>query len=185
MDGIHLEVPESPLHHPRQISTAKRKSIFKDLLTPTESESRYRLRDLVSSDKGEDKDRVCVEHYVHDKSFKERVKFYFVTDQRSSIRRQILRFVLKIVSCVLYVVRVCQDTEPHRAGGYDCPENRTGADWACPVYDIKTNYYAWSLLWVHRPYPLWIIQTVIAVYSILEALLLCYLTYKVFIFCST
>ncbi|XP_074607442.1 potassium channel subfamily T member 2-like isoform X1 [Acropora palmata] len=178
MDGIHLEVPESPLHHPRRISTAKRKSIFKDLLTPTESESRYRLRDLVSSDKGEDKDRVCVEHYVHDKSFKERVKFYFVTDQRSSIRRQILRFVLKIVSCVLYVVRVCQDTEPHRAGGYDCPENRTGADWACPVYDIKTNYYAWSLLWVHRPYPLWIIQTVIAVYSILEALLLCYLTYK-------
>jgi len=143
-----------------------------------ENHPRYRLRDLVSSDKGEDKDRVCVEHYVHDKSFKERVKFYFVTDQRSSIRRQILRFVLKIVSCVLYVVRVCQDTEPHRAGGYDCPENRTGADWACPVYDIKTNYYAWSLLWVHRPYPLWIIQTVIAVYSILEALLLCYLTYK-------
>ncbi|XP_068724952.1 potassium channel subfamily T member 2-like isoform X3 [Montipora capricornis] len=138
---------------------------------------RYQLRDLVSSDKGEDKERVRVEHYVHDKSFKERLKFYFVTDQRYSIRWQIFRFVLKIVSCALYIVRASQDTEPHKAAGFGC-ENRPDSDWACPAFDNDTDYYGWSLLWVHRPFPLWIVQTVIAVYSMLDAILLCYLTYK-------
>lgn len=36
------------------------------------------------------------------------------------IRWQIFRFTLKIVSCVLYVVRSIQDTEPNLAGGLVC-----------------------------------------------------------------
>ena len=36
------------------------------------------------------------------------------------IRWQIFRFTLKIVSCVLYVVRSIQDTEPDLAGGLVC-----------------------------------------------------------------
>ncbi|KAJ7339482.1 potassium channel, sub T, member 2 [Desmophyllum pertusum] len=142
------------------------------------SHPRYRLRDLLSSDKGEDKERVRVEHYVHDKSFKERVKFYFVTDQRSSIRWQIFRFMLKIASCVLYVVRSVQDTEPNLAGGFGCPENRTAnSEWYCPEYN-DGDFYWWSLLWVDRPFEIWIVQTIIAVYSMLDAILLSYLTYK-------
>lgn len=159
-------------------SAAPRRSIFRDLLTPADSETRYRLRDLLSSDKGEDKERVRVEHYVHDKSFKERVKFYFVTDQRSSIRWQIFRFTLKIVSCVLYVVRSIQDTEPNLAGGFGCPENRTAnPEWSCPEYNNE-GFFWWSLLWVQRPFEIWIVQTIIAVYSMLDAILLGYLTYK-------
>ncbi|XP_058969191.2 potassium channel subfamily T member 1 isoform X2 [Pocillopora verrucosa] len=176
MDPTPAELGRQKRSHSE--SAAPRRSIFRDLLTPTDSETRYRLKDLLSSDKGEDKERVRVEHYVHDKSFKERVKFYFVTDQRSSIRWQIFRFILKIVSCVLYVVRGCYDLDPNRAGGYGCPDNRTAnREWACPVYHEGENYW-WSLLWVERPHLIWIVQTIIAVYSILEAILLSYLTFK-------
>lgn len=174
-----METATSSPKRPQGISVAPRKSIFRDLLTPSDNESRYRLRDLLSSDKSEDKERVRVEHYVHDKSFKERLKFYFVTNQRSSIRWQIFRFVLKILSCVLYVVRSVQDTRPHLAGGFDCPENRSAdPEWSCPQFQENEDYYKWSLLWVHRPFSLWVVQTVIAVYSMLDAILLTYLTYK-------
>ncbi|PFX29727.1 Potassium channel subfamily T member 1 [Stylophora pistillata] len=58
-----------------------------------------------------------------------------------------------------------------------CPDNRTAnPEWACPVYPGEK--YWWSLLWVDRPPLIWILQTIIAVYSMLEAILLSYLTFK-------
>ncbi|XP_048587242.1 potassium channel subfamily T member 1 isoform X2 [Nematostella vectensis] len=145
------------------------------------SDDSYKLRDLLSSDKtGDDKDRVRVEHYKHDKSFKERLRFYFVTNQRYSIRWQIFRFIMKIVSCVLYVLRSVQDTDPNTATCYGCTslDISNSTTWCCvkPADDSEHNWY--SLLWVHRSYELWIVQTVIAFYSLLDTFLHCYLSYK-------
>ncbi|XP_031565605.1 potassium channel subfamily T member 2-like isoform X3 [Actinia tenebrosa] len=139
---------------------------------------RYRLRDLLSSDKNnEDKERVRVEHYIHDKSFKERLRFYFVTNQRYSIRWQTFRFIVKIISCVLYVVRSVQDTDPDTAHCYGCTslDIANATKWCCHKPHTSIEYNPIALLWVYRENPLWIIQTIIAFYSLFDTFIHCYL----------
>uniref|UniRef100_A0A8C5ETX8 Potassium channel subfamily T member 2-like n=1 Tax=Gouania willdenowi TaxID=441366 RepID=A0A8C5ETX8_GOUWI len=94
---------------------------------------RYRFRDLLLGDWQTD-DRVQVEFYVNENTFKERLKLFFIKNQRSSLRVRMFNFALKVLSCLLYIVRVLLDNPQ---------EERQ--DWKL-------------IIWVDRPLPLWTLQ---------------------------
>ncbi|TTA69413.1 Potassium channel subfamily T member 1 [Bagarius yarrelli] len=81
---------------------------------------RYRFRDLLLGDWQTD-DRVQVEFYVNENTFKERLKLFFIKNQRSSLRVRLFNFFLKVVSCVLYIVRVLLDDPREQR---DCSGNK-------------------------------------------------------------
>uniref|UniRef100_A0A8C9ZUR3 Potassium sodium-activated channel subfamily T member 2b n=1 Tax=Sander lucioperca TaxID=283035 RepID=A0A8C9ZUR3_SANLU len=94
---------------------------------------RYRFRDLLLGDWQTD-DRVQVEFYVNENTFKERLKLFFIKNQRSSLRVRMFNFSLKVLSCLLYIVRVLLDN----------PQDGR-QDWKL-------------IIWVDRPLPLWALQ---------------------------
>ncbi|XP_040818796.1 potassium channel subfamily T member 1 isoform X7 [Ochotona curzoniae] len=115
---------------------------------------RYRFRDLLLGEQPPPSDdRVQVEFYVNENTFKERLKLFFIKNQRSSLRIRVFNFSLKLLTCLLYIVRVLLD-DPGQ-----------GIGWA-------------PILWVERRMALWVIQVVVAVISFLETMLLIYLSYK-------
>ncbi|XP_028842067.1 potassium channel subfamily T member 2 isoform X2 [Denticeps clupeoides] len=132
---------------------------------------RYRFRDLLLGDWQAD-DRVQVEFYVNENTFKERLKLFFIKNQRSSLRVRLFNFFLKVLSCLLYILRVLLD-DPRAE-----TEERTGL--------LKQNasahnksHFDWSLIiWVNRPLPLWALQVLVAFISFSETMLLVYLSYK-------
>ncbi|XP_074008514.1 potassium channel subfamily T member 2 isoform X3 [Numenius arquata] len=115
---------------------------------------RYRFRDLLLGDQGwQSDDRVQVEFYMNENTFKERLKLFFIKNQRSSLRIRLFNFSLKLLSCFLYIVRV--------------------------LLDDPTQGLGWSpIIWVNRSLPLWGLQVSVALISLFETLLLSYLSYK-------
>ncbi|CAH2316771.1 potassium channel subfamily T member 1 isoform X8 [Pelobates cultripes] len=127
-----------------------------------------RIMGSLTSDAGQ---RVQVEFYVNENTFKERLKLFFIKNQRSSLRIRLFNFSLKLLSCLLYIVRVLLDDPTE---GIGC--------WGC----VKQNYterkypdISWDpILWVDRRMPLWAIQVTVAIISFMETMLLIYLSYK-------
>ncbi|XP_050756858.1 potassium channel subfamily T member 2 isoform X3 [Gymnogyps californianus] len=115
---------------------------------------RYRFRDLLLGDQGwQSDDRVQVEFYMNENTFKERLKLFFIKNQRSSLRIRLFNFSLKLLSCLLYIIRV--------------------------LLDDPTQGLGWSpIIWVNRSLPLWGLQVSVALISLFETLLLSYLSYK-------
>uniref|UniRef100_A0A663EJ78 Potassium sodium-activated channel subfamily T member 2 n=1 Tax=Aquila chrysaetos chrysaetos TaxID=223781 RepID=A0A663EJ78_AQUCH len=71
---------------------------------------RYRFRDLLLGEQGwQSDDRVQVEFYMNENTFKERLKLFFIKNQRSSLRIRLFNFSLKLLSCFLYIIRVLLD----------------------------------------------------------------------------
>ncbi|XP_071820136.1 potassium channel subfamily T member 2-like isoform X3 [Apostichopus japonicus] len=150
------------------------------------------------SDK-ESNQQVQVEFYVHEQTFKERLQLYFIKNQRSSVRIRLFNFTIKLISCALYVVRACLDTNPRNANCYGCneqdgfvePSNTTCCEPCGSVPSIgcmespeninsdPNDHIRWvALLWVERHTWLWALQVAIAIISLLQAILLLCLQYK-------
>uniref|UniRef100_A0A7M4ER13 Potassium sodium-activated channel subfamily T member 1 n=1 Tax=Crocodylus porosus TaxID=8502 RepID=A0A7M4ER13_CROPO len=113
---------------------------------------RYRFRDLLLGDQSfQNDDRVQVEFYVNENTFKERLKLFFIKNQRSSLRIRLFNFSLKLLTCLLYIVRVLLDNPAEGIGCFvDLPITR---------HDLSQ-------------------QVSIALISFLETMLLIYLSYK-------
>jgi hypothetical protein len=47
--------------------------------------------------------RVHIEHYIHDRSIKERLYIFMIRDLTTSFWLRLLRFSVKIASCIIYV----------------------------------------------------------------------------------
>ncbi|KAK4312445.1 hypothetical protein Pmani_016133 [Petrolisthes manimaculis] len=128
---------------------------------------------------------VRVEYYVNENTFKERLHLYFVKNQRSSLRIRIFNLLIKLLTCALYIVRVCIDDDPVRATCYGCEEDLNHTE-VLNFFGNKTDeqfqespIINWqAVLWVNRTLPLWAIQVAVALVSLSEALLLAYLSYK-------
>ncbi|XP_062970628.1 potassium channel subfamily T member 2 isoform X3 [Cynocephalus volans] len=115
---------------------------------------RYRFRDLLLGDQGwQNDDRVQVEFYMNENTFKERLKLFFIKNQRSSLRIRLFNFSLKLLSCLLYIIRVLLENPSQ------------GNEWS-------------HIFWVNRSLPLWGLQVSVALISLFETLLLGYLSYK-------
>ncbi|KAM9338076.1 potassium channel subfamily T member 2 [Symphorus nematophorus] len=133
---------------------------------------RFRFRDLLLGDQSfQNDDRVQVEFYVNENTFKERLKLFFIKNQRSSLRIRVFNFCLKLLTCLLYIIRVVTDKNAP-SGNNKCAD----CQWNGSVQDKEIN---WELIfWVDRKVPLWAIQVIVAIISFLETMLLMYLSYK-------
>ncbi|XP_077379182.1 potassium channel subfamily T member 1 isoform X6 [Festucalex cinctus] len=139
---------------------------------------RYRFRDLLLGDQTfQNDDRVQVEFYVNENTFKERLKLFFIKNQRSSLRIRLFNFSLKILTCVLYIVRVTLDDLKETNGNPCHSAIIRNASW--PNSATESREINWQLIfWVTRPDPLWAIQVTVALISFLETMLITYLSYK-------
>ncbi|KAK4811454.1 hypothetical protein QYF61_006388 [Mycteria americana] len=116
--------------------------------------------------------RVQVEFYVNENTFKERLKLFFIKNQRSSLRIRLFNFSLKLLTCLLYIVRVLLDNPEEGIGCWECEkQNYT-------VFNQSTKINWSHIFWVDRKMPLWAVQVSIALISFLETMLLIYLSYK-------
>uniref|UniRef100_A0A669F889 Potassium sodium-activated channel subfamily T member 1 n=1 Tax=Oreochromis niloticus TaxID=8128 RepID=A0A669F889_ORENI len=112
---------------------------------------RFRFRDLLLGDQSfPNDDRVQVEFYVNENTFKERLKLFFIKNQRSSLRIRVFNFSLKLLTCLLYIIRVMTDNPAQSAGA---------------------SHSAYVLFPVFA-------QVIVAIISFLETMLLMYLSYK-------
>uniref|UniRef100_A0A8C9TSC6 Potassium sodium-activated channel subfamily T member 1 n=1 Tax=Scleropages formosus TaxID=113540 RepID=A0A8C9TSC6_SCLFO len=107
--------------------------------------------------------RVQVEFYVNENTFKERLKLFFIKSQRSSLRIRLFNFSLKLLTCLLYVIRVLLDD----------PANVHILEPMCKCHGV-----IWSL-WSASETDSWpMSQVTVALISFLETMLLTYLSYK-------
>uniref|UniRef100_A0A8C8Z0Y1 RCK N-terminal domain-containing protein n=1 Tax=Prolemur simus TaxID=1328070 RepID=A0A8C8Z0Y1_PROSS len=111
--------------------------------------------------------RVQVEFYVNENTFKERLKLFFIKNQRSSLRIRLFNFSLKLLTCLLYILRVLLD-DP--ALGIGC--------WGCPKQNYTFNDSS-EINCQPRRLPFPDSQVIVAMISFLETMLLIYLSYKV------
>ncbi|XP_078026684.1 potassium channel subfamily T member 1 isoform X8 [Epinephelus lanceolatus] len=147
---------------------------------------RYRFRDLLLGDQTFQNDdryqeeysmdstnaQVQVEFYVNENTFKERLKLFFIKNQRSSLRIRLFNFSLKILTCALYILRVSLDN-PHKDNNNPC------ANYSNSSNSTERGDIDWSLIfWVCRKEPVWAIQVTVALISFLETMLITYLSYK-------
>ncbi|XP_072930391.1 potassium channel subfamily T member 2 isoform X6 [Epargyreus clarus] len=136
--------------------------------------------------------RVRVEYYVNENTFKERLQLYFIKNQRSSLRIRIANLVFKLLACLLYIFRVCADGDPITAScdarnaafySYGCkPGNKTEFEHSANLTEEEFQerpIINWDgIIWVNRPFYLWVVQVILAMISFAEAVLLAYLGYK-------
>ncbi|KAK2587035.1 hypothetical protein KPH14_010992 [Odynerus spinipes] len=127
--------------------------------------------------------RVRVEYYVNENTFKERLQLYFIKNQRSSLRIRLANLFFKLLTCFLYIFRVIIDNDPTFAACYGCtPGNKT--EFLASQHLTEEEFQEhptinWdAILWVRRPLELWVVQVILAMVSLTEALLLAYLGYK-------
>uniref|UniRef100_M3YK48 Potassium sodium-activated channel subfamily T member 1 n=1 Tax=Mustela putorius furo TaxID=9669 RepID=M3YK48_MUSPF len=148
---------------------------------------RYRFRDLLLGDPSFQNDdrlhvedfslesslsQVQVEFYVNENTFKERLKLFFIKNQRSSLRIRLFNFSLKLLTCLLYIVRVLLDDPALGIGCWGCPKQNY-------TFNSSSSEINWApILWVERKMTLWAIQVIVAIISFLETMLLIYLSYK-------
>ncbi|XP_045230144.2 potassium channel subfamily T member 1 isoform X2 [Macaca fascicularis] len=116
--------------------------------------------------------QVQVEFYVNENTFKERLKLFFIKNQRSSLRIRLFNFSLKLLTCLLYIVRVLLDDPALGIGCWGCPKQNYS-------FNDSSSEINWApILWVERKMTLWAIQVIVAIISFLETMLLIYLSYK-------
>jgi len=139
---------------------------------------RYKLRNIITTERSsEEKETVRVKYYIHEKTFRERLKNIFITNHKSSVRWHSLRIILFLLSCIAYLIRALLDTEPKKSGCGGCPvDRRNTTKWCCPDFP-KDNIHL-VLLWVDRPLGIWAFQTGVAIFSIFDAILSGFLSYK-------
>ncbi|KFO21498.1 Potassium channel subfamily T member 1 [Fukomys damarensis] len=116
--------------------------------------------------------QVQVEFYVNENTFKERLKLFFIKNQRSSLRIRLFNFSLKLLTCLLYIVRVLLDNPARGIGCWGCTKHNY-------TFNALSSEINWApILWVERKLTLWVIQVIVATISFLETMLLIYLSYK-------
>uniref|UniRef100_A0A8C5D9I5 Potassium channel subfamily T member 2-like n=1 Tax=Gouania willdenowi TaxID=441366 RepID=A0A8C5D9I5_GOUWI len=114
---------------------------------------RFRFRDLLLGDQSfQNDDRVQVEFYVNENTFKERLKLFFIKNQRSSLRIRVFNFSLKLLTCLLYIIRVMTD-DP---GQGTSAMTNTGQP---SVHSGNSKWFVCTVIfWVDRKVPVWAIQ---------------------------
>uniref|UniRef100_A0A3B3BT76 Potassium sodium-activated channel subfamily T member 1 n=1 Tax=Oryzias melastigma TaxID=30732 RepID=A0A3B3BT76_ORYME len=111
------------------------------------------------------KSTVQVEFYVNENTFKERLKLFFIKNQRSSLRIRLFNFALKILTCALYILRVSLDD----------PKEINPRSASRTISSLKSHKES-AGEFIHLPLSL--LQVTVALISFLETMLITYLSYK-------
>uniref|UniRef100_A0A3Q3J1Q6 RCK N-terminal domain-containing protein n=1 Tax=Monopterus albus TaxID=43700 RepID=A0A3Q3J1Q6_MONAL len=125
---------------------------------------RFRFRDLLLGDQSfQNDDRVQVEFYVNENTFKERLKLFFIKNQRSSLRIRVFNFSLKLLTCLLYIIRVVTDN----------PGQSASASHGAGQQNAPSGTNKWFVYTERK-----VSSVIVAIISFLETMLLMYLSYK-------
>ncbi|XP_052673350.1 potassium channel subfamily T member 2-like isoform X7 [Crassostrea angulata] len=126
-------------------------------------------------------ERVRVEFFTNEKSLKERLQLYFIKNQRSSLRIRIFNFAIKLLTCILYIVRVMSDSVPSECSEQQIQAQNTSSCHVTLDPDVfkENKVIKWeNIIWVNRSFGLWIAQVTVAIISLMETVLIQYLSYK-------
>ncbi|EGT29914.1 hypothetical protein CAEBREN_31845 [Caenorhabditis brenneri] len=104
--------------------------------------------------------------YGEKKNIKFKLQQWFIENPRISARIRSLNVIIKLLTCVLYCIRVVND---ERSYPEEFPEE-TG--------EKKITYYRY-LLWVDFDFKIWFLQTMFACISMVYTILVFYLSYSV------
>uniref|UniRef100_A0A8C9W7F0 Potassium sodium-activated channel subfamily T member 2 n=1 Tax=Scleropages formosus TaxID=113540 RepID=A0A8C9W7F0_SCLFO len=88
-----------------------------------------------------------IEFYVNENTLKERLKLFFIKNQRSSLRIRVFHFSLKVLSCLLYICRVLTED----------PATKKACSFLNYFHDYATRS---PIIWVERSLPLWALQVI-------------------------
>ncbi|XP_050423573.1 potassium channel subfamily T member 2 isoform X5 [Adelges cooleyi] len=161
------------MRHRHQLTLAPSRLFEKPPLTPSDSLDEVALQIP----------RVRVEYYVNENTFKERLQIYFIKNQRSSLRIRIVNLFFKLLTCLLYIIRVVLDQDPTFATCYGCQVgNKTefllSRNLTDEAFQARPIINWDAIQWVKRPFELWILECGLAVFALCESLLLTYIGYK-------
>ncbi|XP_050535065.1 potassium channel subfamily T member 2 isoform X3 [Daktulosphaira vitifoliae] len=161
------------MRHRNQLTLAPSRLFEKPPLTPSDSLDEVALQIP----------RVRVEYYVNENTFKERLQIYFIKNQRSSLRIRIVNLFFKLLTCVLYIIRVVLDQDPTFATCYGCSVgNKTefllSRNLTDEAFQARPIINWDAIQWIKRPFELWILECGLAVFALCESLLLTYIGYK-------
>jgi potassium channel subfamily T member 1 len=132
--------------------------------------------------------RVKVEYFANEKSFKERFKLYYIKSRRTSSRIRIFNFLIKLLTCVFYVLRVyLDDSLTSKDRGFELPNaelltispscwNRTNEK--AEIFRINPCINWDAIFYTKTPMALWMAQVVLAILSYSQTLLMTYINYK-------
>ncbi|GFO49877.1 potassium channel subfamily t member 1, partial [Plakobranchus ocellatus] len=85
--------------------------------------------------------------------------------------------IIKVLLCALYVTRVClDDVKEYACDGSPCNVSLDDSDSSQGFTSTNINWYV--LLWVQRPLPLWMAQTVLSMISFIMHAVLLFITSK-------
>ncbi|CAG5135349.1 unnamed protein product, partial [Candidula unifasciata] len=115
--------------------------------------------------------------HAYEKSWRTRLRRIILRNPTTRINISIVYISIKVLLCLLYVIRVCLDNPLlYACGGNAC--NLTALDSDDPEGFTSTNINWYVLLWVHRPLPLWIVEIVLSVVTLFKSLMLVLVTAK-------
>lgn len=99
-----------------------------------------------------------------DASFKSRLRQYFIEDKKTSLQIRLFNVFIKLLSCVLYCFRVVQDSK--KLPPFIRPPQHVEGE-------IKYEY----LFFVDRSDYLWLAQSIVAIISLCETIVVFYISY--------
>nr|XP_026694653.1 potassium channel subfamily T member 2 isoform X1 [Ciona intestinalis] len=124
--------------------------------------------------------RMKLKLFVNESTMAERLRYYFVKNQTISLRIRLLKFLLKIFTVVLYILRAAME-DRHRSTccGMCVRINTTdGPDQVNPYWTDQYTF-SWTLIvWVDRHTVIWIVQVVLAFVSCFHEVLNTFVHYK-------
>ncbi|VDL70773.1 unnamed protein product [Nippostrongylus brasiliensis] len=100
-----------------------------------------------------------------DTSFKSRLRQYFIEDKTTSLQIRLFNVFIKLLSCVLYCARVVQDS-------------KTLPPFVKPIHHEEGEIRYEYLFWVERNEYLWLAQTIVAIISLCETVVVFYISYQ-------
>uniref|UniRef100_H2ZJZ3 RCK N-terminal domain-containing protein n=1 Tax=Ciona savignyi TaxID=51511 RepID=H2ZJZ3_CIOSA len=96
--------------------------------------------------------------FVNESTMAERLRYYFVKNQTISLRIRLMKFLLKVITVVLYIMRAAMEDNPSWKNQYE---------------------FSWALIiWVERHPAIWVAQVVLAFISFLHEILNTFVHYK-------
>ncbi|XP_060085731.1 potassium channel subfamily T member 2-like isoform X1 [Ylistrum balloti] len=121
-----------------------------------------------------------VKYFTNELSFRGRLKRLFLRKPTTRLGSRIVDLVLKVILCLLYVIRVeLDDHLSYQCYGYSCADRNL----TLPVDNDKmvfsSNAINWYvLIWVRRSFILWLIQVILSFMTLMKGLLDIYIGSK-------
>ncbi|XP_076456939.1 potassium channel subfamily T member 2-like isoform X3 [Babylonia areolata] len=126
-----------------------------------------------SDDFDRDGGKEPIKFFTNELSCKGRLHRLLISNPTSRIYGAVFDVAVKVMMCVLYVVRVCLD-DPQL---YACEGERCSSE-ATDDSGSSTNINWYVIVWVHRPLALWVLQVILCLLTSCKAVLYVFVATK-------